>query len=111
MSTIFERIIAGELPADKVDENEHLFVIKDRYPVAPIHLLIIPKKKYASLQAIPKEELWVMQEIGQMAQKLATEHAIGSNYRLLTNIGEEAGQSIFHLHFHLIGGKKLGAIA
>ena len=85
--------------------------IKDISPKAPVHILIMPKKGYKSLQDIPPEELHIMVEIVEVAQKLAREKGIEGNYRFLTNNGTKAGQSVFHLHFHLIGGKELGPMA
>ncbi|MCB1107452.1 MAG: HIT domain-containing protein [Chlamydiia bacterium] len=111
MSTIFGKIIQRVLPAQNVFESDTLLVIKDISPKAPVHLLLIPKKEYPSFQKIPKEELVIIQEIAEVAQKLAEEFGVADNYRLLTNIGKEAGQSVFHLHFHLIGGKMLGPMA
>ncbi|MCB1072500.1 MAG: histidine triad nucleotide-binding protein [Chlamydiales bacterium] len=111
MSTIFGKIIKGNLPADKVYENERIIVIKDINPKAPVHLLLIPKKEYPSLQEVPKEDLSIIQEIIYVAQDLARKFDVADNYRLLTNIGTKAGQSVFHLHFHLIGGKLLGDMA
>ena len=111
MSTIFGKIISGEIPSVKLYENSKILVIKDLYPVAPVHILIIPKKEYKSLQAIPEKELSIITEIVSVAQRIAKEMKIEDNYRFLTNNGKEAGQSIFHLHFHLIGGKKLGSMA
>ena len=111
MSTIFGKIIKGDLFADKVYENEKIIVIKDIHPKAPVHLLLIPKKEYSSLQEVPKKDLSIIQEIIHTAQDLAEKFHVASNYRLLTNIGTKAGQSVFHLHFHLIGGKSLGDIA
>lgn len=111
MSTIFGKIISGEIPSVKLYENSLVLAIKDLYPVAPVHILIIPKKKYKSLQEIPEKELSIVTEIVSVAQKIAKEMGIEDNYRFLTNNGKEAGQSIFHLHFHLIGGKKLGSMA
>lgn len=110
MSTIFGKILKGELQADIVHENEHLIVIKDIHPVAPVHLLIIPRKEIASIQAMGKEDLPVMQEIIKAAQKVAVDFGVESDYRLLTNNGVKAGQTVFHLHFHLIGGKPLGSL-
>ncbi len=111
MTTIFGKIIKGELPAEKVFENERFLVIKDRYPSAPVHLLIIPKKEISNLQALAPEDLPLMMEVVSIAQQLAREFKIEEGYRLLTNNGTEGGQVIFHLHFHLIGGRRLGAIA
>lgn len=111
MSTIFGKIIRGELPSEKVFENDKFLVIKDIYPAAPVHLLIISKKEYAGLQAVPKEDLGIIAEAAAIAQQLAEEFEIEEGYRFLTNNGSEAGQTIFHLHFHLIGGRSLGALA
>lgn len=111
MTTVFGKIIKGELPAEKVFENERILAIKDLYPVAPVHILIIPKKEIVNLQALSPEDLPLLSEIGEIAQKLAKEFQIEKGYRLLTNNGSDAGQIIFHLHFHLIGGRRLGAIA
>ena len=115
MSTIFGKIIQGELPAEKVFENpvenENFLVIKDRFPVAPVHLLILPKQEITNLQSATAEELSWMAELFFIVQKLADDFQIADGYRLLTNNGTLAGQSVFHLHFHLIGGKELGPIA
>lgn len=111
MSTVFGKIIKGDIPAEKVFESETVIAIKDIAPKAPVHLLIISKKEYASFQAIPKGDLSIMEEIADIAQSLAEKFGVADNYRLLTNIGTKAGQSVFHLHFHLIGGKPLGAMA
>lgn len=111
MSTVFGKIVAGELPAEKVYESDTLIAIKDIAPKAPVHLLIIPKKEYKNFQEIPKEELSILAEIGEVAQTLAAQFGVADNYRLLTNNGTEAGQTVFHLHFHLIGGKLLGDMA
>ncbi len=107
MTTVFAKIIQKELPAEIVFENERFIVIKDLYPQARVHLLIIPKKAMKSLQDMQKEDLFLLQEIGEIAQRLAVSFKIEDGYRLLTNVGEEAGQTVFHLHFHLIGGEKL----
>jgi histidine triad (HIT) family protein len=107
MSTIFGKIIAGELPCEKVFENERILAFKDIYPVAPVHLLIVPKKPIPDLQAVQEEDLPLIGEIILVAQQLAEEFDIVDGYRLLTNNGREAGQSVLHLHFHLIGGRKL----
>jgi histidine triad (HIT) family protein len=110
MTTIFEKIILGELPAEKVFENERILAIKDKYPIAPVHLLLLPKKKISSLQELKEEDLSLVSEMVLVAQMLAEEFQVSDGYRLLTNIGKNAGQSIFHLHFHLIGGRRLGAM-
>ena len=111
MTTIFGKIIKGELPAKKVFENEHFVAIEDIAPKAPVHLLIIPKKEVASFQELAESDGALLGEMAQIAQKLAKEFGVEKGYRLLTNVGPGAGQTIFHLHFHLIGGKTLGDMA
>ena len=106
--TIFKQIIDGEIPSEKVFENARLLAIKDKFPIAPVHILILPKKEYASLQEIPESDFSIFAEIIAVAKTLATEFGVEDNYRFLTNVGSLSGQSIFHLHFHLIGGRQLG---
>lgn len=110
MNTIFGKIIKSELPAEKVFENERILAIKDIYPVAPVHILIMPKKEIPDFQSIAPEDYPLLNEMMIVAQKLAQEFGIEKGYRLVTNNGIEGGQVIFHLHFHLIGGKRLGPI-
>lgn len=108
--TVFAKIIEGTIPSKKVFENEHLIVIEDLHKAAPIHLLIIPKKAYKGLQAVPQDELGILVEIGKAAQLMAETFDLQQGYRLLTNNGQDAGQTIFHLHFHLLGGRQLTAL-
>jgi histidine triad (HIT) family protein len=107
MTTVFGRIIKGELPCEKVFENERILAIKDIAPAAPVHILIIPKKEIPNLQSLQEEDMHLLIEIVAVAQQLAEEFGIEQGYRLLTNNGPDAGQTIFHLHFHLIGGRQL----
>ncbi|NCF71086.1 MAG: HIT domain-containing protein [Chlamydiales bacterium] len=104
MSTIFSKIISGELPCDKVFENDRIIAFKDINPQAPVHLLIVPKEEIKNLQEVTPEQMPVITEILEVAQQLAKKFEVESGYRLLTNIGEDGGQTVFHLHFHLIGG-------
>lgn len=110
MTTIFGKIIRGELPSDIIYEDDKVIAIKDINPQAPVHLLIMPKKEYASLQAVPEAELSIISHIVSVAKKLAAENGVAEGYRLLTNNGESAGQTVFHLHFHLLGGRNLGVL-
>lgn len=105
--TIFKDIIDGKLPAEKVFENERILAIKDKFPIAPVHILIMPKKEISSIDKIKDEDLPLLAEIFSVARKLAKDFHVEKGYRILTNNGKDAGQSIFHLHFHLIGGRKL----
>ncbi len=110
MASIFTKIINNELPSEKVFENERIIAIKDIHPVASVHLLIISKKEIKELQSVKPEDKDLVFEMIQVAQQLAKEFGIADGYRLLTNNGPTAGQTIFHLHFHLIGGRVLGAL-
>ena len=101
MSTIFE----------KVFENERIVAIVDAAPAAPVHLLIITRKVIPDLQSVETEDLPLIGEVVQVAQQLARKFGIESGYRLLVNNGSEAGQTIPHLHFHLLGGRRLGRMA
>ena len=111
MSSIFSKIIKGELPADKVFENERIVAFKDISPKAPVHILIVPKKEIPDLQSVTAEDLLLIGEVVTVAQVLAERYGITEGYRLLTNNGPLAGQTVFHLHFHLIGGRTLGSMA
>ena len=111
MSTVFGMIIEGKLPCTKVFESERVLAIEDINPVAPIHILIMPKKPIPDFQHVEPQDWPIIQEMLEVAQKLAEEKGIADDgYRLLTNNGSNAGQIVFHLHFHLIGGKRLGHI-
>lgn len=107
MTTVFGKIIEGKLPCKKVFENERILAIEDIAPVAPVHILIMPKKEIPNLQALSPEDMPLIAEIVEVARQLADEYNVEDGYRLLTNNGAEAGQTVFHLHFHLIGGRKL----
>ncbi|MEI8301150.1 MAG: HIT domain-containing protein [Chlamydiota bacterium] len=110
MSSLFTKIIERQLPATIVFENEHVIAIKDIHPVAPVHILVIPKKEIPSIQFLKKEDLYLMEAIILAVQEIADKLEL-TDYRLVTNNGADAGQSIFHMHFHLIGGKKLKNLA
>ena len=105
MSTIFNKIIQKEIPADIVYEDDEILAFKDIHPIAPVHLLIVPKKEIADLQSVSLEDLPLVAKAISVVQKLAAEFGIEDGYRLIVNNGSGAGQSIAHLHFHLVGGR------
>lgn len=110
METVFSKIIRKELPADIVFENERILAFNDIHPVAPVHIVIIPKKEITSLAAITEEDKELVGEILLIAKTLAEEKGIAeSGYRVVTNSGEDSTRGVEHLHFHLIGGKRLGS--
>jgi diadenosine tetraphosphate (Ap4A) HIT family hydrolase len=105
MTTVFGKIIRGELPCNKVFENPRILAFKDIAPKAPVHILIIPKKEISCLQDVEADDLPLLAEMLSVAQQLAKEFSIADGYRLITNNGKKGGQMVDHLHFHLIGGK------
>ncbi len=111
MDCVFCKIINGEIPSEKVYEDENFIVIRDIKPVAPIHLLVIYKKHVGKIHELSEEDkknFWkVFDVIRIVAEK---EGIIDSGYRVVVNNGPDAGQEIDHIHFHVVGGKKLGKI-
>jgi histidine triad (HIT) family protein len=107
MSTIFGQIIRGELPCKKVFENDRVLAFHDIYPLAPVHILIIPKKEIVDLQSVSSDDLPIISEMISAARNIAKEFGIEKGYRLVINNGYDGGQRVFHLHFHLLGGKPL----
>lgn len=105
MTTLFEKIIAGELPSDKLYEDAQIIAIRDINPQAPVHVLIIPKEPIPQVQELQDRAL--IGEMVRVAQQLASKLGIAQGYRLVINNGKEAGQTVFHLHMHLLGGEKL----
>ena len=104
---LFCKIAAGEIPSAKVYEDDKLLAFKDINPQAPVHILIIPKAHYESVNTLDETSAPVVGDIMLAAKKIAAEQSLNNGYRLLTNIGEDGGQTVKHLHFHLIGGVKL----
>ncbi len=105
---IFCRIINGDLPARKVFEDELLIAIEDLAPVAPLHLLVIPKKHIVNTLDLQAADDLLIGRIHRVAADLAREKGVANDgFRIVTNNNAGAGQSVFHLHFHIIGGRKL----
>jgi histidine triad (HIT) family protein len=100
-------MIRGEIPAKKVYEDDHVFAIDDINPKAPTHVLVIPKKHFAGLKEAQPEDAEVIGRCHLTAAKIARERDIEDGYRTVLNVGPGAGQSVFHLHVHLVGGRSL----
>ena len=108
MSCLFCKIVAGEIPSTKVYEDELVYAFRDIAPQAPVHVLIIPRKHIESAQALTAEDDALLCHMFACARKIAeSEGVAASGYRLITNVGDDAGQSVHHLHLHLMGGKAL----
>ena len=109
MSTIFQKIIDREIPATIVYEDDAVLAFEDIAPQAPVHLLIIPKKPIASMNKAQEEDAELLGRVLLVAAQLAREKGIAEQgYRLINNCNEYGGQTVYHLHFHLMGGIRLG---
>ncbi|MFR8103698.1 MAG: histidine triad nucleotide-binding protein [Clostridia bacterium] len=109
MDCIFCKIIQKEIPSDIVYEDDEILAFKDIHPMAPIHVLVIPKKHIDSINQLSKDDELLVGKIYIVIQKIAKEMQIAEDgYRVIVNCGENGGQEVKHLHFHLLGGKKLG---
>ena len=106
---VFAKILNSKIPCDKVFENEYVLGFKDINPQAPIHIVVIPKEKFCSFKDFSKHGsvnslINLMRSIGEIAEKMSLENG----YRIICNTGNDGGQEVPHIHFHLLGGKKLG---
>lgn len=106
--TIFSKIIAGEIPADIVYEDEICLAFRDVNPQAPMHILIIPRQPVAKLSDCVQEHRNVLGHMMLKANEIAANEGYGEAFRLVVNNGEDAGQSVFHLHLHILGGRPFG---
>lgn len=108
---IFCKIASGAIPSEKVFENEDVFAFKDIHPQAPTHIIVIPKKHYATLNDIPQNEMTVLSKIYTAIQQVARKANVAdTGYRTIVNTNRSAGQEVFHVHFHILGGRPLGAM-
>ena len=104
---LFCKIIAGEIPSSKVYEDETVYAFRDIAPMAPVHVLIVPKQHIASADGVNAENSTAVARIFEVIPKIAAAEGLSNGYRVITNCGEDGCQSVKHLHFHLLGGKKL----
>ena len=107
MDCIFCRIIAGEIPSSKVYEDEHCYAFRDINPQAPVHVLVVPKAHIASTDEISVENSAYVAAIFEAIPKIAKAEGLENGYRVITNCGEDACQTVKHLHFHIMGGRRL----
>jgi histidine triad (HIT) family protein len=104
---LFCKIIAGEIPSKKVYEDDRVFVFEDIKPVAPTHVLIVPKRHFAGLNVAEATDAEIIGYCHLIAARIGRERQIENGYRTVLNVGPGSGQSVFHLHLHLIGGRHL----
>ena len=104
---LFCKIIAGEIPSAKVYEDESVYAFRDIAPMAPVHVLVVPKMHIASADGVNAENSACVARIFEAIPKIAAAEGLTNGYRVITNCGEDACQTIKHLHFHILGGKPL----
>jgi histidine triad (HIT) family protein len=105
---LFCKIIDGQIPATIIYQDERAVAFRDINPQAPVHALIVPRKHVASLNELAEEDDALVGHLHRVAAKLAAEHQLADGFRTVFNTGRLAGQSVFHLHLHLLGGRMLG---
>lgn len=108
MDCLFCKIINGEIPSNKVYEDETVYAFRDIEPQAPTHILIIPKLHIKSAAEIDESNSAVVAHIFEVAAKIAKQEGLDDGFRIVNNCGDIAGQSVKHLHFHLMGGREFG---
>ena len=107
MDCLFCKIIAGEIPSSKVYEDQYVYAFRDINPQAPVHILVVPKAHIASADEISGENSVYIAKIFEAIPAIAKAAGLTNGYRVITNCGEDACQTVKHLHFHVMGGKKL----
>ncbi|WAL64018.1 histidine triad nucleotide-binding protein [Amycolatopsis cynarae] len=107
--TLFERIIAGELPSDVVYQDETTFAFRDINPQARVHVLVVPRKRYRNVAELAAADPQLLADVIATAAKVAELEGIsGTGYRVVFNTDQDAGQTVFHVHAHVLGGEQLG---
>lgn len=107
MDCIFCKIIAGEIPSSKVYEDDQILAFNDINPQTPVHILVIPKRHIRSMDEITPENSAVVAHIFETIPKIAAKAGLTNGYRVISNCGDDACQSVKHLHFHIMGGRQL----
>ncbi len=104
---LFCRIVAGDIPADRVLEEDDVVAFRDINPQAPTHMLVIPRRHIPDAHALTDADGPILSKLFAAPKRLADEAGLGDGYRIVTNVGADAGQSVFHLHLHLLGGRAM----
>ena len=107
MDCLFCKIAAGSIPSTKVYEDETVYAFRDIAPMAPTHILVIPKTHMASVNDVTAENSGVVAHIFEVIPQIAAAEGLTGGYRVVSNCGADAGQTVFHLHFHILGGQEL----
>ena len=100
--------MAGEIPSTKVYEDDYVYAMRDINPQAPVHVLVMPKEHIASADEVNADNSMLIAKVFEAIPKIAAAEDLSTGYRVINNCGEDGGQSVKHIHFHLVGGRKLG---
>ncbi len=107
MDCVFCKIVAGDIPSTKVYEDERVLAFRDINPEAPVHILVVPKEHISSCDEINCDNSEIISRIFEVIPKIAKDEGLSNGYRVITNVGPDGGQSVPHMHFHILGGVKL----
>jgi histidine triad protein len=111
MSTVFKKIIDKEIPAKIIYEDDDVIAFEDIAPVVKVHVLVIPKKEIRNLDAVTEEDILILGKLQVAISKIAKSLGLSDEgYRVVTNINDNGGQTVYHLHYHILGGQKLGVM-
>ena len=111
MSTVFKKIIDKEIPAKIIYEDDDVRAFEDIAPVVKVHVLVIPKKEIRNLDAVTEEDILILGKLQVAISKIAKNLGLSEEgYRVVTNINDNGGQTVYHLHYHILGGQKLGVM-
>jgi histidine triad (HIT) family protein len=105
---LFCGIMGGDIPADLVARSDRAIAFRDINPQAPTHVLVVPKEHFPSLAALAAADAAVLAEVAELAHRVAEAEGVGGGYRVVFNTGPEAGQTVFHVHAHVLGGRRMG---
>ena len=104
---LFCRVVTGEVPAAVVHRTDRVVAFRDIAPAAPVHVLVVPREHHASVEALSEVDPGLLAEVLAQAVAVARDEGLGAGYRLVANTGEDAGQSVHHLHVHVLGGRPM----
>ena len=111
MSTVFKKIIDKEIPAKIIYEDDDVIAFEDIAPVVKVHVLVIPKKEIRNLDVVTEEDILILGKLQVAISKIAKNLGLSEEgYRVVTNINDNGGQTVYHLHYHILGGQKLGVM-
>jgi histidine triad (HIT) family protein len=105
---LFCRIVAGEIPSDRVLETDDVIAFRDIHPQAPTHVLVIPRRHVPDVDTLPDDDDGLLSALFGAVRRIAEAEGLAKGYRVVTNVGAESGQSVFHLHLHVLGGRRMG---